>query len=369
VFFDGSTLYFSSVWFDLFAHAFIECSRCFLRLSLKLDIEQSLPSNEIIAQLHNQIVMPDFSITDKYIFQRLKIKHLHLLVELADRHSVAEVAASMNVTQPAVSKTLAELESGLGVALFERVGRNIRPNANGECLIRHAREVLAGIRCAHDEMRALAGGVAGRVNIGMLSVAAPVLMPNAIRLLKNSWPGITVKLREGTMDQHLPELRAGKIDIIVGRLVKELRAADLAEEVLFNDPVVIVIAADHPLAKRRKLEWRDLNGLPWIMPPEGSPMHGRLHALLARHGVEAPTDVVESVSLLTNLPLLLSYPALGLLPESLARHHVAAKTLHILPLRVSPLLGPVGMIWSTNRPLAPAVKSLQQCLRAVSDTF
>jgi DNA-binding transcriptional LysR family regulator len=218
-------------------------------------------------------------------------------------------------------------------------------------------------------MRALAGGVAGRVTVGMLSVAATVLMPNAIRLLKNSWPGITVKLREGTMDQHLPELRAGKLDIIVGRLVKELHAADLAEEVLFNDPVVIVIAADHPLAKRRKVEWRELNGLPWILPPEGAPMHDRLLALLARHGVEEPTNVVESISLLTNLPLLLSYPALGLLPESLARHHVAAGTLHILPLRLSPQLGPVGMIWSTKRPLAPAVKSLQQCLRTVGGAF
>ncbi|MEN3292827.1 MAG: hypothetical protein V7642_2080 [Burkholderiales bacterium] len=313
--------------------------------------------------------MSDISVTDKYMLQRLKIKHLHLLVELADRHSVAEVAASMNVTQPAVSKMLADLESGLGMALFERVGRNIRPTSYGECLIRHAREVLAAMRCAHDEMRALAGGVAGRVNIGMLGVAAPVLMPNAIRLLKNSWPGITVKLREGTMDQHLPELRAGTIDIIVGRLIKELRTTDLAEEVLYNDPVVIVVAANHPLAKRRKIEWRDLNGVPWILPPEEAPLHGRLLALLARHGVDAPTDVVESVSMLTNLPLLLSYPALGLLPESVARHHAAARTLHILPLQVGPLLGAVGMIWSANRPPPPAVKSLQQCLRDVSAAF
>lgn len=300
---------------------------------------------------------------EKYLFNRLKMRHLRLLVDLAERHSVAEVAASLNITQPAVSKVLAELEAGLGVALFERAGRGIKPTVHGECLVRHARSMLAGMRCAQEELRALSGGVVGRVNVGVLSVAAQTLMPNALKLLKANWPGITVRLREGTLDQHLPELRAGKLDLVVGRLVAALRAANLAEEVLYTDPVVIVISSSHPLARKTRLRWRDLDGLPWILPPEGAPMHDQLLALLARHEVAPPSDLIESISFMTNLPLLLSTARLGLLPESLASRQVEAGALHILPLRLEPQLGPVGMIWCADRPLPPAVQTFQQCLR------
>ena len=310
--------------------------------------------------------MSNFASGEKHIFNRLKIKHLQVLVAVADCGSVGEVASSLHVTQPAISKLLAEIERGLGLELFERSGRGIRPNEYGNCLVRHARQVLAGLRVAHEEMRALSGGLAGRVKIGMLGVAAGTLMPEAIRLLKQRAPAVTVRLQEGTFDQLLPELHAGRLDLIVGRLVEELRTVDLMDEVLFEDPVVIAIGAHHPLAGQKAIGWADLQGQAWILPPEHSPMYERLQSLFVQHRIAPPSDVVESISLLANLALLSSAPRVGLLPASLARQYVAAGALRILPLAIEPPLGPVGVVWMADRTPTPAVALMQQAMRQAS---
>lgn len=308
--------------------------------------------------------MADLIEVERYIRRSLKIRHLHLLVELADRRSINETATAMNVTQPAVSKMLSEIEEGVSLPLFERAGRQLIPTVYGQCLIRRAREILASVHFVSEELRSLTGGMVGKVAIGMMSVAAPVLIPQMVGLLKQSWPGINLSLREGSMEEHLSDLRVGKLDLVVGRLLKEFSADDLHEEVLLDDPVVLVAASSHPLAYREKIEWHELNGLPWILPPEGAPMRLRLESLLATHNVAAPNNVVESISLLANLPLLQAYPVLGLYPQSLARQHVATGLLRVLPLSLGEVLTPVGMVWLSNRTLSPALKTVQEAMRS-----
>lgn len=308
--------------------------------------------------------MEDLFEAERYIQRSLKIRHLLLLIELADRKSIGETAASMNVTQPAVSKMLAEIEEGIGLALFERSGRVLTPTTYGQCLIRHAREILASVHFAGEELRSLTSGMVGKVAIGMMSVAAPVLMPQMVGLLKQSWPGINLSLREGSMEEHLADLRLGKLDLVVGRLLKEFSSEDLHEEELLDDPVVLVVAANHPLAHRESIEWHELNGLPWILPPEGAPMRLRLESLLATHNVASPSNVVESISLLANLPLLQAYPVLGLYPQSLARQHEATRLLRILPLSLGQVLTPIGMVWLSHRTPTPPLRTVQESLRA-----
>jgi DNA-binding transcriptional LysR family regulator len=92
---------------------------------------------------------------DHYMRVNLKPKHLQLVVALDDFRNIGQVAANANVTQPAVSKALAELERGLGVRLFERTARGVRPTIYGECLVRHARSVIANLTQTRDELRAL----------------------------------------------------------------------------------------------------------------------------------------------------------------------------------------------------------------------
>ncbi len=303
---------------------------------------------------------------ERYFARNLKIKHLRLLVELADKQTVAQVANVLNVSQPAVSKMLGEMEEGIGIALFERAGRGIKPTASGECLIRHAREILFNLQKAHQEMRSLASGAVGKVSIGVLSVVSTTVIPRAIKIMKTSWPNVTISIREASVDQQLQDLRAGNIDLLVGRVFSERAADYLQEEVLYEDPLVIVTSSKNPLARRDNLSWKDINGLPWITSLEDSPTHQRLIALLNKHGLDKPTDVIESVSRTVNIPLLMEPPRLGLLSLSAARQLMSEGVLQILPLNMGHLPSPVGMIWNKNQPLSQAALTFQDCIRQAS---
>lgn len=299
---------------------------------------------------------------DRYFARQMKLRHLHLLVALADLRTVGKVAAELCVTQPAVSKMIAEIEKGVGVALFERDGRRIRPTPYGDCMIRHARELLAHAQRASTELQAIADGTGGRIDVGVLSVAAPALIPRAIAQFKQYLPAVTIGLHEGTLDTLIPDLRAGRLNLIVGRVPPGPLDPDLVHQPLLDDPIVIAAARSHPLAQRRRVKWKDLEDHAWIVPTANAPMHRRLLSVLAAHGVRAPDNMVESVVIAANVALLQASSMLGLLPKSLAQHHEDAGALRILPLTLGGIMGSVCMTWLRAGEDTPAQRMLRTCL-------
>ncbi|AKJ68255.1 hypothetical protein PATSB16_22330 [Pandoraea thiooxydans] len=306
---------------------------------------------------------------ESYFSRQLKLRHLQLLVTVADLPSVGKVAQALHVTQPAVSKMIADLERGVGVPLFERDGRRIKPTPYGACLIHHAREVLRHAGRASEALQAMANGMGGRIDVGVLSVAAPILIPEAVLRFKRHSPTATVCLHEGTLDQLLPALRAGHLDLVVGRVPHELTDDSLVSEALFDDPTVIVAARSHPLARKRKVAWQDLDGCAWIVPTVGAPMYKRLLSILAAHQVRTPVNVVESVVTTANLALLQSSAVLGLLPRSLATHYAADGILKILPLDLGGVMGPVSVAWNVGGEITPALTLFRRCLGEAARTM
>jgi len=299
---------------------------------------------------------------DWYMRANLKPRHLQMLVSLDDFRNVGRVAASLNVTQPAVSRALGELERGLGLSLFERSARGVHPTAYGECLIRHARTVLGGLALAREELRSLALGASGKASVGALPAAAPALLPRAVALLKQRSPNTTVFIREGTMDVLLPELRAGKLDLIVGTLPHAGAGRDLEEKILFEERTTVVAGRAHALARRRKLDWADLGEHPWVLPPAGSLLRDPLEAELQRHGVPIPANSIESLSVHVIVMILQITGALACLSRDVAKHYEGLGLISILPLELPEMVRPVGMTWSRARALSPGAKLVMQCL-------
>ena len=203
---------------------------------------------------------------DAYIRTSLKPRHWQLLVALDDIRHLGKVAASINVSQPAISKTLGELERGLGLRLFERTARGVVPTAYGQCLIRHARTLLSELAQTRDELQGLASGGAGNIRVGVLATAALELLPRALAAFKAKQPGVFVLVREGIMETLLPELWLGNLDLIVGRLPQG-GAQGLGEKTLMEEGVSVVTGRHHPLVKRKRLRWSDLKPYPWVLPP------------------------------------------------------------------------------------------------------
>jgi DNA-binding transcriptional LysR family regulator len=295
---------------------------------------------------------------DWYIRANLKPRHLQLLVALDDLRHLGQVAAVLNVTQPAVSLALGELERGLGFKLFERTARGMNPNVYGVCLISHARDMLHTLAKARDDLRALRAGATGHTKLGALPAMTSSLVPKALALLKQQSPYTTATVHEGAMEVLLPELQRGHIDFIVGRLVPRHESDDLSELVLFEQANVVVVGRQHPLASLTVLTWHDLADQPWVLPPLGALPREPLESVFQTHNMDMPSNCIETMSANVIVTYLREIPAVGVLSQNIAQHYSDLGLLTILPLSLPDLLRPIGLTWSRKRPLTPASRSL-----------
>lgn len=303
---------------------------------------------------------------DWYIRANFKPRHLQLLVAMDEFRNIRKVADHVNVTQPAVSKALAEMEKGLGARLFERTPRGIHPTVYGECMIRHARTLLMGLNHARDELRGLMSGSHGKTSVGALPAATPALLPASLALLKQRSPTTTVLVREATSDALLADLRLGNLDLVVGTLPSRSASNELEERIVSDEPQFLIAGTDHPLARRRRLAWRDLKGFPWVLPPVGSLKREPLEATFERYGIPLPSDVIETASVHMIHSYVQMTHAVAVLAGSVARHYQSLGLIAILPLELPKLVRPFGMLWNRERPLSPATRLMMDCVQEAS---
>jgi DNA-binding transcriptional LysR family regulator len=286
---------------------------------------------------------------DWYIRANLKLRHLQLLVALDDMRHVGRVAGYLNVSQPAISKTLAQLEADLQVTLFERNTKGLEPTAHGECFIRHAREILLVLSQARDEMADLSQGRLARLTLGVLPSSAVLLVPRFIVRLEAASAAVAVAVREGTMDTLLPQLRAGDVHYVVGALPKTALGIEFESDILYEDPLVVVVRRGHPLTRARTIDWPMLADYPMVLPPAGTTTRGPIEALFAAHDTELPRRHLDSVSTMTNVGVLQDTDSVGFLSQELARHFAALGMASILPLDLAGAVLRVALIWKTER--------------------
>jgi DNA-binding transcriptional LysR family regulator len=297
---------------------------------------------------------------DWYLQINLKARHLHLLVAIDTYRNLTQVADVTHVTVPAVSKSLAELERGLGLTLFSRTTQGLVPTPYGDCLIRHARAMLTILHQARDELKALSSGAEGKVHIGMLAASASVLLPQALSLLKQRSPGTNVVVIEGTTGSLLPELWQGRLDLVVGRLPPPDTLGSFEERELLEDPVTLVTGRHHPLARRKTLKWADLHPFPWILPPPGSILRDPLERALEAHDVPLSSNYIETLSIHVVRAHLQVSDFIAVMADTPAND--PAQPLHTLPLSLPRLLRPTGVLWNRNRGLTPSAQLMVTCL-------
>jgi DNA-binding transcriptional LysR family regulator len=282
---------------------------------------------------------------DWYIRANLKLRHLQILVALDDYHNLSKVAGLMHVTQSALSKTLSELQHHVGHQLFERTGRGLKPTEYGSILIRHARVLLQDLLEAGNELHAAAHGTSQRLKIGVQHVWASSLLPLALERMKRVAPDAAIFVREGSMDVLLPELRMGNIDTVVGTLPSRREIGDLEETPIFEDDTVLVTKVAHPLQRRARVSWSDAVRYPWILPPTDSLLRQPLIVAFGAHGIEPPTNYIETLSHNVTLHYLQCTEAIATMPASVATDLQSKSELAVLSLKFSRLMRPVGVIW------------------------
>lgn len=291
---------------------------------------------------------------------RLKLRHLVLVVAVADQGSVLRAAEHLRLAQPAVTRSLREVENVLGVELFTRGPRGMTPTMFGDAFVEHARAVLAELRRAGERITGLADGEVGTVTIGTLLAGSNVLLPRAIAALKRGRPGITVIVQEATFDAQVPRLLDGEIDLILGRLnpIGDLRG--LRQITLYSEPVRLVARRGHPARSRPDLGLADLLGYPWVLPLEQTALRRELEQVFRADGLVLPGDVVECTSVLTVRTLVRDTDMIAALPELVAR---TDPDIAPLPVPLETVRRQVGVTLPAHRAPTPSARLMLDHLR------
>ncbi|MFZ4289603.1 LysR family transcriptional regulator [Variovorax sp. HJSM1_2] len=304
--------------------------------------------------------------THWFIRARLKTRQLLLIVALAEEGNIHRAAQVLNMTQPAASKLLKDLEEVLEVQLFERLPRGMRPTWYGECMIRHAREALASLNQAHDELSALKAGRFGQVGVGAITSPGLALLPAAIAALKQDQPNLRVSLDIETSPVLLDRLREGRLDVIVARLFEEHDKSNLRYEPLTGEPVCAVARPGHPLMSVNGLGLRDVVNTGWIVPPAGSVLRHRFDLMFTEAGLVPPINVIETAAVLFITRMLQKSDMLCVIATEVANYYAAHGILSILPLEMPCNMDDFGLITRTDRLPSPGAKLLMQALRTQS---
>ncbi len=301
------------------------------------------------------------------VINRLKLRQLRLLIAVGRHGSILHAARELNLSQPAATKLIKDLEIDFDVLLFERTNRGVIPTEAGAALIRGGQLIFSQIGVTTQELEDIAGGNAGRIVVGTLLAASARLLPEAIAHVLAQRPSLVIKVVEGTNEVLMPRLRSGELDLVVGRLPLLRHRSDLSQIALMQGRIALVVRAGHPLLGRGALGFEDLRGLAWILPPSDTTLRRQIDQFFVDEGQYVPPSIVESVSFVTNRALLAGSDMICAMPAELALGDPGG-ALAELPIPLPFGDGPVGASYRTGTSLPPAAAALLEALREVAQS-
>jgi len=235
---------------------------------------------------------------------------------VAEHKSFVRAAAQTHLTQPALSKSIRALETSLGVRLFERSGHGTSLTLAGEVMLKHAKLIVAETKHMIEAIADARRGVHSQIVVGCAPTITQTLMPVATLRFVKRLPGVKLQICSGLNDELIASLRRGDLDVVFGALPQQ-RSDEFVTEVLYVDPVTVVTRRDHPLARKRKVQLKDLLPFPWVL--FGPRVYGqdRFNAPFVEAGLVTPTVQVESNSAAFNKYLVMNGDYLSYLPFEL----------------------------------------------------
>jgi LysR family pca operon transcriptional activator len=300
------------------------------------------------------------------IDSRIKVRHLQTFVEVARQKSVVKAAELLHVSQPAVTKTIRELEEVLGVAVFERDGRGIKITRYGDVFLRHAGAALTALRQGLDSVSQERFGEAPPIRIGALPTVSTRIMPRAVELFlkENTWSRI--KMVTGENAVLLEQLRIGDLDLVVGRLSSPDKMTGFSFEHLYSEQVVFAVRADHPLLKTKQSLFANLGNYTVLMPTRASIIRPFVESFLIANGVASLPNQIETVSDSFGRAFVRTSDAIWIISAGVVATDIADGLLGILPIDTSETRGPVGLTMRTDAIASLPLSILVQTIREAS---
>lgn len=306
--------------------------------------------------------------TPSEVFARgVQLRHLRCLVAVAQERHLARAAERLSLSQPAMSKTLAELESLAGTRLVERgeAGRRgiQRFTVAGEQLLAHALRVLEAVDAGAQALRPDGGERVERLRVGALPSVAPTLLVDALLALRERMPALQVEVRTGVNAVLFDALRAGELDLVCGRMSDPQRMAGLSFELLCAEPLAIVVRPAHPLARAASPSVQDVMAHPLVVYSEGTIPRHHTESLLSGLGLRLPATHTQTLDLAVARALVLRSEAVWFTPAGAVRDELLSGALVRLRVATAGTEEPVGLVLRSGVELSAAQRTLAALLR------
>ena len=294
--------------------------------------------------------------------QRIRLRHLHTFVAVAQQGTLGRAAETLNLSQPALSKTLNELEQLTGTRLFERGRLGAQLTLVGEQFLTHAVKVLDALNTAGQALNRKEGLNSDIVRIGALPTAALGILPSVIGQFHQQQKDITLQVATMNNTMLLAGLKSGEIDIGIGRMSDPELMSGLNYELLFLESLKLVVRPGHPLLQEtvtlsRVMEW------PVVVSPKGTLPRQNAESLLQSQGCKIPSGCIETLSASLSRQLTVDYDYVWFVPSGAVKDDLRRGLLAALPVPTQGAGEPIGILTRVDATLTAGTQTLLSAIR------
>lgn len=245
----------------------------------------------------------------------MRVRSIQVFVAAYTGLSMTQASLELNLSQPALTKTIQTLESELGAKLFTRGPRGIQPTEYAEIFLPRAKRILAELDAVKSEFAALRGGKTGRLRVGSDSYVAAEILPTAVTRVLSDVPDLKIEILTGTSDQLSELMENGDLDFLVTSVSRSMKLEELVTITLLQENYCVVARADHPLMVQEGVHLSDVVAYPWINVGDKFASSSNIVPILKQMGIKLPEKIVETDSIAYLVAHLLRSDALSYQPR------------------------------------------------------
>lgn len=300
-------------------------------------------------------------------------KQIERFVDVVKSGSLSRTAKRLNISQPALSKSLRQLEERLATRLLHRTPRGVHPTELGEAFYHRALNIAADFRRAHEDLENLKGSAIGDIALGVTPGPGILdgVIPTVVTRVTKSRPKLKLTVRSGTVSELLPALKRGELDLLFTVLDERIDAREVKTQLIFQDHFVIIVRAKHPLLASKAITLSELLVYRWVLLQDALPLWRGIEDCGRNLKIQAPFAPIESNSVVFVRAMVGQTDYIGLLPRYAAEAS-AGSGIRAIPLEqiaehkmLPQLVRPMGLVHSKESELTPGGRALLRSVLTV----
>jgi DNA-binding transcriptional LysR family regulator len=298
--------------------------------------------------------------------RELTLRDLNVLMTVAKCGSMGKAALHLSVSQPAISKAIADLEDSLGVRLLDRTTKGVEPTIYACLLMERGAIAFDELKQAVKHVKFLAHPTSGDLRVGSTIAIATGFISAVLDRLSRRYPDIVFHVPSGEASAIYRALEERSLDVAILPMLETSVGEHLDADVLYEEPLVVVAGARSPWNRRRRIELAELANSAWTLPPPDSLYGAVVAEAFHTHGLEVPRATIFTSTTPLRNALLKSGRFLSIVQNSVVKFGARTSGLRVLPVDLPTTWRSIGVITLKNRTRSPLTQLFIDCARQVA---